>query len=138
MKRSIVLHILLAFSVALMAEDVVYLTTAEFKNRVFDYTQERTWNYAGDMPCIIDFYATWCGPCRSLTPIMEELAADYCDKVMIYKVDIDKEREVAAVFGITSIPMVLFCPVGEPPQVARGLMPKQTYITAIEQVLLKE
>lgn len=126
------------FASAVRAEEVRYLTTAQFKELVFDYTTDSVWHYKGDVPCVIDFYATWCGPCKRLAPIMEELAEDYCEKVIFYKVDTDKERELAYFFGITSIPTILFVPVGDRPQIAKGLLPKETLTEAIEQVVLKK
>ncbi|MCQ2335027.1 MAG: thioredoxin [Paludibacteraceae bacterium] len=119
------------------AEDVRYLTTSEFKQLVFDYTTDSVWHYRGDVPCIIDFYTTWCGPCKRLAPVMEELANTYCDQVIFYKVDTEKERELAYYFQITSIPTILFVPVGERPQMAKGCLPKETLVQAIKEVLHK-
>lgn len=129
---------LLLLSSALRAEEVRYLTTQQFKELVFDYTQDSVWHYKGDVPCVIDFYATWCGPCKRLAPIMEELAEEYCEQVIFYKVDTDKERELAYFFQISSIPTLLFVPVGDRPQMAKGLLPKETLQEAINQVLLKK
>lgn len=126
------------FSAAAKAEEVRYLTTAQFKELVMDYTKDSVWTYKGNVPCVIDFYATWCGPCKRLAPIMEELAEEYCEKVIFYKVDTDKERELAQFFRITSIPTILFVPVGDRPQMARGLLPKETLKGAVDQVLLKK
>ena len=120
------------------AEDVTYLTTEQFKSRVFDYTKNKQWKYEGDVPCIIDFYTTWCGPCRRLSPILEELSEEYCGEIVVYKVDIEKERELAAVFGVSSIPTLLFCPKEDRPQIAKGLLPKETLRQAINEVLLKQ
>lgn len=130
--------LLVLFSSALKAEEVRYLTTQQFKELVFDYTRDSVWHYKGDVPCVIDFYATWCGPCKRLAPIMEELAEEYCEQVIFYKVDTDKERELAYFFQISSIPTLLFVPVGDRPQMAKGLLPKQTLQEAINQVLLKK
>ncbi|MCM1034865.1 MAG: thioredoxin [Paludibacter sp.] len=118
------------------AEEVQYLTTKDFKEKVFDYSSETTWKYKGKKPCIIDFYTTWCGPCKRLAPIMEELAKEYGDQIVVYKVDTEKERELAQYFGISSIPTLLFCPIGSNPQVAQGALPKNTLEQAIKQVLL--
>lgn len=128
---------LCAFSASLVAQEVRYLTTAEFKKYVFDYTQQKTWKYQGEKPCIIDFYTTWCGPCKRLVPVMEELAEKYCDQIVIYKVDTERERELAMYFGIRSIPTILFCPLGDNPQVAQGALPKEVLEQAIQEVLLK-
>jgi len=120
------------------AEEVRYLTTQEFKDLVFDYTTDSVWQYKGDVPCVIDFYATWCGPCRKLAPTMEELAEEYCGKVVFYKVDTDKERELAYYFQITSIPTILFIPVGNKPQIAKGCLPKNMLVEAVDKVLLNK
>ena len=93
--------------------------------------------YEGDKPCIVDFYATWCGPCKMIAPILEELAGEYEDKIDIYKIDTEKEEELAAAFGIRSIPSLLFCPMGEQPQMARGAMSKVDFKKAIDEVLRK-
>lgn len=131
---------LLALAVLLpaAAEDVVYLTTAEFKARVFDYTTEREWHYKGDKPCVIDFYTTWCGPCKRLAPIMEELSQQYCDRVVFYKVDTEREVELAQVFQITSIPQVLYIPTEGTPLILKGLYPKENIVSIIDEHLLKQ
>ncbi len=118
------------------AEDVVYLTTEEFRSRVFDYSTQKDWHYQGSKPCVIDFYATWCGPCKRLAPIMDELSQQYCDQVVFYKVDIEKERELAYLFGISSIPQVLYIPVTGQPVLSKGLAPKEEIIRIIDSVLL--
>ncbi len=118
---------------------VDYMTTQEFQEVVFNYKQNpNQWVYESDIPCIIDFYTTWCGPCKRLAPIMEELAVKYQGKVRFYKVDIEQERELAAVFGIRSIPTILFCPAVGKPQLAQGLLPKETLESAINSVLLPQ
>lgn len=134
---SILLFVCLFVSVS-KGQEVRYLTTAQFKELVFDYTKDSVWTYKGDVPCVIDFYATWCGPCKRLAPIMEELADAYCEQVIFYKVDTDKERELAQFFQIRSIPSILFVPVGDRPQMAVGLLPKATLEGAVDQVLLKK
>lgn len=126
----------MCFSAKIYAEDVTYLTTQQFKERVFDYTKSQQWKYQGNVPCIIDFYTTWCGPCKRLSPILEELSEEYCGKIIIYKVDTERERELAAAFGITSIPTLLFCPIDGRPQMAKGLLPKDILKQAIQEVLL--
>ena len=120
------------------AEEVRYLTTADFKQLVFDYTADSVWQYKGDVPCVIDFYTTWCGPCKRLAPIMEELSEEYCEQVIFYKVDTEKERELAYVFGIRSIPSILFIPTDGKPQMVQGLLPKETLEQVILQVLKKQ
>lgn len=112
-----------------------HLTTEEFKEKVFNYEQNQEWKYQGDKPCIIDFYADWCAPCRMVAPILEELAKEYEGKIDIYKVDTEAEQELAAVFGIRSIPSLLFIPKKGQPQMALGALPKETFIRAIDEVL---
>ena len=114
----------------------VHLTTEEFKQKVFDYTKNSEWNYAGSLPAIIDFYADWCSPCKMVAPILEELSDEYKDKINIYKVDTEAEQELAAVFGIRSIPSILFIPQNDKPQMAMGALPKATFKEVIDKVLL--
>lgn len=139
MKRILFTVLLLALYILPMAaDDVTYLTTAEFKARIFDYTTNKDWSYKGDKPCVIDFYTTWCGPCKRLAPIMEELSQTYCDQVKFYKVDTERERELAAVFQISSIPQVLYIPVEGDPMLLKGLYPKENIVEIIEKHLLKK
>lgn len=114
-----------------------YLTKETFKEKVFDYENNKEWKFLGDKPCLIDFYADWCAPCRSVSPVLEDLAKDYEGKINIYKIDTEKQQELSAVFGIRSIPTFLFCPMGEEPQMASGAMPKQSFKEAIDEILLK-
>ncbi len=118
------------------AQEVRYLTTSEFKELIFDYSNDSTWNYKGNKPCIIDFYTTWCGPCKRLAPIMEELAEQYCDQVQFYKADTERERELAYVFQISSIPQVLYIPVKGQPMLLKGLYPKDRIQQIIDEFLL--
>lgn len=111
------------------------LTTDEFKKNIFDYTSNSKWSYKGTLPCVIDFYAVWCGPCKMVAPIMDELAEELEGKVVFYKVDVDAENEVAGVFGIKSIPSVLFVPATGEPQMSTGAMQKDGYQNAIDQIL---
>lgn len=111
-----------------------FLTKADFIEKIFDYENKKEWDYSGERPVIIDFYADWCGPCKMLAPIMEELSQEYDGKVDIYKIDTEQEQELAAVFGIRSIPSVLFVPVGEKPQMAVGALPKDGYYKAIKDI----
>lgn len=139
MKRILFTALLSALYILPMAaDDVTYLTTAEFKARIFDYTTNKDWSYKGDKPCVIDFYTTWCGPCKRLAPIMEELSQTYCDQVKFYKVDTERERELAAVFQISSIPQVLYIPVEGDPMLLKGLYPKENIVEIIEKHLLKK
>jgi thioredoxin 1 len=121
-----------------MVSNVVYLTTAEFKNLVFNYDVNKEWKYAGKLPAIIDFYADWCGPCKMVAPILQEIAKDYDGKLIIYKVDTENERELAAAFGISSIPTLLFVPMTGQPQAAMGALPRQAFDKAIKDVLLTD
>ena len=117
---------------------VVFLTKKTFLEKVWNFEKNpEEWVYEGDLPCIIDFYADWCKPCRMVAPIMEELAVEYKGKIHVYKIDTQKERELAQVFQVTSIPRVLFCPKNEKPQMSVGALPKTTFVEAIEGVLLK-
>ncbi|QZE15943.1 thioredoxin [Halosquirtibacter laminarini] len=114
----------------------VKLTKQEFLDKVYDFEKNpQEWKYKGDKPAIIDFYADWCGPCRMTAPVLEALAKEYGDKIVIYKVDTQKEREISAAFGIQSLPSLLFIPLNEKPQLAKGAMPKEAFEEAIEKVL---
>lgn len=128
---------LLCIATPARSEDVIYITTEQFKARIFDYKNEKDWKYQGDKPCIIDFYTTWCGPCKRLAPIMEELSQTYCDQVIFYKADTERERELAYVFGINSIPQVLYIPKEGKPMLLKGLYPKEEIVKIIEEFLLK-
>lgn len=119
--------------------EVVHLTKEEFLKKVVDYENNPTeWKYLGDKPAIVDFYADWCGPCKMIAPILEELAAEYKDRIVIYKVNTEQEQELAAVFGIRSIPTLLFIPMQGGPQMAAGALPKNELKRAIEEVLLPQ
>lgn len=128
----------LFFSLPSLADDVVYITTEQFKARIFDYKNEKDWKYQGDKPCVIDFYTTWCGPCKRLAPIMEELSQQYCDQVRFYKADTERERELAYVFGINSIPQVLYIPMEGKPMLLKGLYPKEEIVKIIDEFLLNQ
>lgn len=114
----------------------VKLTAEYFKENIFDYTTEKEWSYKGDKPAIIDFYADWCGPCQAIAPILEDLSNDYKDQVVIYKVDTEVEQELSAVFGIRSIPSLLFIPVDNQPMMQPGALPKHELKKVIEGHLL--
>ena len=138
MRKIIILFLCAAMALPIVAEDVVYLTTAQFRQRVFDYKTDREWAYKGELPCIIDFYTTWCGPCKKLAPIMDELSQTYCGEVVFYKADTERERELAYVFGINSIPQVLYVPKEGRPMLLKGLYPKEEIIRIIDEFLLKK
>ncbi|PKR82137.1 thioredoxin [Brumimicrobium salinarum] len=114
----------------------INLTAEQFKSDVFDYTTEKEWKYKDDVPAIIDFYADWCGPCKMVVPILEELSEEYKGKVKIYKVDTEVEQELSAVFGIRSIPSMLFIPVGKEPMMQAGALPKNSLKEIIEKELV--
>jgi thioredoxin len=112
------------------------LTKETFREKIFDFDKHKEWTFAGELPAIIDFYADWCGPCRAVAPVLEELSKEYAGKVNIYKIDTDKEQELAAMFGIRSIPSILFVPKEGQPQMAMGALPKESFKDAIKSVLL--
>ena len=112
-----------------------YLTNESFKEKVFDYTQGQEWSYKGDTPAIIDFYANWCQPCKVVAPILEELDHEYGEKLQVYKVDTEQQVELASVFGIRSIPSILFIPMEGQPQMAQGALPKDSFYNVIKEVL---
>ena len=114
------------------------LNHKEFVEKVFDFENNEEWNYVGDKPAIIDFWAAWCGPCRQVSPVLEELAAEYGDDIYVYKVNVDEESAVAQAFGIRSIPTILYVPIGEQPQAIMGAAPKAKLRDAVETILLNK
>jgi thioredoxin len=115
-----------------------HLTKETFFEKVFNYEKNKDWTFEGKLPCIIDFYADWCQPCKIVSPILEELSKEYEGKINVYKVNTEDETELSAAFGIRSIPSLLFCPAEGQPQMAQGALPKETLIQAINDVLLKQ
>ena len=115
-----------------------HLTKETFKEKVFNFEENKEWKYEGSVPCMIDFYADWCGPCKMVAPVLEELQKEYGDNLVIYKVDTEQEQELAGMFGIQSIPSLLFVPVDGQPQMAMGALPKTTFEKAISDVLKVE
>ena len=115
----------------------IKLSTQDFKDKVFNYETEKEWKYSGRLPAIIDFYADWCGPCKMVAPVLEELATEYDGKIIIYKVDTEAEMELASIFGIQSIPTFLFIPVDASPMMQPGAFPKNVFKEIIEDHLLK-
>lgn len=113
------------------------LSKQTFQEKVFDYEKNKEWKFEGDKPCLIDFYADWCGPCKMVTPILEELSKEYKGKINIYKVDTEAEQDLAGAFGIRSIPSMLFCPKDGQPQMSQGALPKESLKKMIDDVLLK-
>jgi thioredoxin 1 len=115
-----------------------HLTKETFKAKVFDFEKKKEWDFVGDLPCIIDFYADWCGPCQMVSPVLEALSKEYEGKIDIYKIDTDKENELAGAFGINTIPSILFVPKKGKPQMQVGALPKQAFVKGINEILLKE
>ena len=121
----------------------ITLTKEEFKKKIMNYEINKEWKFEGDLPCIVDFYADWCGPCRIASPILEEIAQEYKGKINVYKVDIQKDQEIAAVFGVQGIPAFLYCPKEGGPRMTSGIgrsneETKQMFVNAIEEILLKK
>lgn len=117
--------------------EVIVMNKEMFLKDIFDYEKSKEWKYKGNKPAIIDLYADWCGPCKMVAPIMKDLAKEYDGKILIYKVNVDKERELASIFNATSIPLFVFIPMDGEPQLFRGAADKATYKKAIDSFLLK-
>ena len=118
--------------------EVIVMNKEMFIKDVFDYEKSEEWKYKGDKPAIIDLYADWCGPCKMVAPILEELSKEYAGKIYIYKVNVDKEPELARDFGIQSIPTIWFVPMKGEPQVNMGALSKEQLKGYIDKVLLKQ
>jgi len=116
----------------------VQLTAEIFKKEIFDYTQSKEWKYKGNLPGIIDFYADWCGPCKMVEPILDELAIEFDEEITIYKVDTEVEQELSSIFGIKSIPSLLFMPMDKQPMMQAGALPKDTLKQLINKELIGE
>ncbi len=114
---------------------VEHLTKETFLSKVFNFEKNKEWKFEGDKPCIIDFYADWCGPCKMVAPVLEGLAEDFQGKIDVFKVNTEEEQELASAFGIRSIPSFLFVPAEGQPQMAMGALPKETFIKAFKDVL---
>ena len=112
-----------------------HLTKETFQQKIFDFENNKEWSYSGELPAIVDFYADWCGPCKMVAPILEDLGKQYAGKLNIYKVDTEREQELAAAFGIRSIPSLLFIPKEGKPQMAMGALPKESFVQVIEGLL---
>jgi len=111
------------------------LTTETFKKEIFDFEKNKEWKFSGTKPTIIDFSANWCQPCKTLHPVLEEISEEYTDKINVYTVDVDQEQELSMVFGIRSVPSILFIPVDDQPQMAQGALPKDQIKKVITDVL---
>ena len=112
-----------------------HLTKETFLEKVFDYEKNKEWKYQGELPSIIDFYADWCGPCKMIAPVLEDLSKEYAGKVNVYKINTEEEQELAAAFGIQSIPTLLFIPVEGEPRMAQGALPKEALVNIMKDVL---
>lgn len=114
-----------------------HLTVETFKEKVFDYVKNtEEWVYEGDKPCMIDFYADWCKPCKMIAPIIDELAEEYKEDIYVYKINTEQQKELSRVFGVRSIPAVLFCPMEGKPQMTTGALPKESFKQVIDEFLL--
>jgi thioredoxin len=113
-----------------------HLTKQGFLEKVFNYEENKTWKFEGDLPCVVDFWAPWCGPCKAVGPVIDELSMEFAGKVNFYKVNTDEENELAGVFGIRSIPSILFVPKEGTPKMAVGAIPKNALKQAVEKELL--
>jgi len=139
MKKVILAAVLMMAAFMVNAQEVKHITKAEFLKLVWNFEKHPDqFVYEGKVPCIVDFYATWCGPCKRLAPILEEVQKEYAGKIVIYKVDTGVERELAGYFGIQSIPTVLWCPKKGKPMITKGLLPKENIVEIIETELLKK
>lgn len=113
------------------------LNTAVFIEKVHNFVKSpNEWNYLGDKPAIIDFHATWCGPCKQIAPVLAQLAAEYGDDIYVYKVDVDQEPDIAKAFGIRSVPSLLFIPHDGQPQMGQGNIPKESLKKVIDEFML--
>lgn len=144
MRKSIILTLIcIAFSANIFAQEkgetkVISLTYNEFVKKVWNFEKDpNTFKYEGKLPCVVDFYATWCGPCRKVSPIMEKIAKEYDGMLIIYKIDVDKEPKLASTFSVRSIPTVLFIPMEGQPMKQVGALSEQQYKQIIENNLLK-
>ncbi len=138
MMRRFVISLLFLMSITMAFAEIKHLTKQEFLDKIWNYEANATeWEFRGERPCVIDFYASWCGPCKAMAPILEDLAVQYAGKIDIYKVNTEVERELSAAWGIRSIPTFLFCPMSDLPQMTTGAMSKDALVKAINDVLLK-
>ncbi len=127
----------MAFCLCLLDMATIHLTAKDFKERIFNYEEGQEWKYQGSLPAIVDFYADWCGPCKAIAPVLEELSTQYEGKLLIYKIDTEKEEELSSLFGIQSIPTLLFIPTEGHPMMQKGALPKNVLEQVIEERLLK-
>ena len=111
------------------------LNAKTFKEKVFDFETQKDWKYRGDLPAVVDFYADWCGPCKMLSPVLEELSREYQGKIQIYKVNTEASPELASLFGVRGIPSLLFIPKDGQPTMASGFVPKADLKRAFKDIL---
>lgn len=131
---AIATFLFLLFSITVKAQKIEHITAEEFQKEVFDYKNKTSWDFSGDVPVVIDFYATWCRPCKKVAPILEELQEEYKGKLVIYKVNVDKEKELTHVFGVQSMPTFLFIPKKGSPSMAKGALPKEVFQQAFREM----
>lgn len=121
------------------AEGPIHLSKTEFLKKVADYeSNPKAWNYLGDKPAIIDFYADWCGPCKVVAPLLDQLSKEYAGQIYVYKINVDKEPDLAGAFGIQSIPTIWFVPMKGDPKIVQGALPKEQLEEYVKSVLLKK
>jgi len=128
----------LVYSSFASQKEIEHLDLQTFREKIFDYENSQEWEYKGELPAIIDFYADWCGPCQMVAPIMAELSEEYEGKIKIYKIDTEDQRDLAGIFGIRSIPAILFIPREGKPQMSNGALPKAEYAKMIKEILKVE
>ena len=115
----------------------IELNRSVFLEKVHNFVKSpNEWTYLGDKPAIIDFHATWCGPCKQIAPVLAQLAAEYGDDIYVYKVDVDQEPDIAKAFGISSVPSLLFIPKEGQPQMGQGNIPKASLVKVIDEFML--
>lgn len=139
MKNKFILLFVLLLSglfLTVNGQTVKELSIQEFKEQIWNYDKNKEWKFDGKKPIIIDLYATWCGPCKRLAPILSDIQKDYGDKIQIYKVDTDKERELARLFNVSSIPLMVFIPLKGDPFLVSGLRPKEQLVQIINEKLI--
>lgn len=139
MKNKLILLLVIfsaGFCPVMNAQTVKELTTQEFKDQIWNYDKNKEWKYTGDKPLIIDLYASWCGPCKRLAPILADIQKDFGNKIQIYKVDTDKEKDLARLFNVSSIPLMVFIPKKGEPFLVSGLRPKEQLVSIINEKLM--
>lgn len=137
MKKFVFVAVFMMMAFMVNAQEVKHITKAEFLEKVWNFEKNpNEFVYEGTVPCIVDFYATWCGPCKRLAPILDEIQQEYGNQIVIYKVDTGVERDLAAFFGVQSIPTIMWCPMQGRPSITKGFIPKENLVTIIDKELL--